>query len=299
MDQFFAPARVRAHRARAVAAKFEDVLVTRVGEELAARLAGVNRTFGATLAIGGAPAFARAVGGEPGLADRAGPITALDTDERLYAPLPGMVGSAEALPFGDAQFGLVASILTLHWANDLPGALIQIRRALKPDGLMLAALFGGRTLTELREALLIAESEINGGASPRVAPFADAFDAAQLLQRAGFALPVVDTDIVTLRYEHPLRLIADLRAMGETSALAADVKPLTRAVLARMIDVYRQRFADPDGRVRATFEILTLTGWAPHESQQQPRKPGSATTRLADALGAKEISAGEKTGKPR
>jgi SAM-dependent methyltransferase len=290
---------VRAHRARAAAAGFEGVLVTRAAQELAARLAGVNRAFGATLAIGGAPAFARAVAGEPGLAARIGPITALDTDARLFAPLEGVVGEAEALPFGEAQFGLAAALLTLHWANDLPGALIQIRRALRPDGLMLAALFGGRTLTELREALLIAESEITGGASPRVAPFTDAFDAAQLLQRAGFALPVVDTDTVTLRYEHPLRLIADLRAMGETSALAAPARPLTRAVLARLIEVYRERFADSDGRVRATFEILMLTGWAPHESQQRPLKPGSATMRLADALGAKEIPAGEKAGKPR
>jgi SAM-dependent methyltransferase len=299
MDQPFAPARVRAHRARAAAAGFEGVLVTRAAQELAARLAGVNRAFGATLAIGGAPAFARAVAGEPGLAARIGPITALDTDARLFAPLEGVVGEAEALPFGEAQFGLAAALLTLHWANDLPGALIQIRRALRPDGLMLAALFGGRTLTELREALLIAESEITGGASPHVAPFTDAFDAAQLLQRAGFALPVVDTDTVTLRYEHPLRLIADLRAMGETSALAAPARPLTRAVLARLIEVYRERFADSDGRVRATFEILVLTGWAPHESQQRPLKPGSATMRLADALGAKEIPAGEKAGKPR
>ncbi|HVY02300.1 MAG TPA: methyltransferase domain-containing protein, partial [Caulobacterales bacterium] len=275
MDRPFSPARVRAHRARAAAAGFEGVLVVRVAAELAARLAGVNRSFGAALAIGGAPAFARAVEAEPGLAARLGPITALDADARLFAPLPGAVGDVEALPFADEQFGLVASILTLHWANDLPGALIQIRRALRPDGLMLAALFGGRTLMELREALLIAESDVTGGASPRVAPFADAFDAALLLQRAGFALPVADADTVTLRYKHPLRLIADLRAMGETSALSTPARPLSRAVLARFAEVYRQRFSDSDGRVRATFEILTLTGWAPHESQPKPLKPGS------------------------
>lgn len=288
----FDPARVRAHRARAAKA-FETVLVTRAAMDLAARLTAVNRQFNLSLAIGGARQFAEAVAAEPGLAAHVGEIIALDTDERLFAPLQGVVGDAERLPFAEARFGLIVSLLTLHWANDLPGALIQIRRALKPDGLFLGSFFGGRTLQELREALLIAESEITGGASPRIAPFVDTFDGARLLQRAGFALPVADIDTVTLRYEHPLRLLADLRAMGETSALRAGSKPLTRALLARMIDIYQQRFSDPDGRVRATFEILTLTGWAPHESQQQPLKPGSAKARLADALGVKEISAGE------
>jgi len=169
------------------------------------------------------------------------------------------------------------------------GALIQIRRALKPDGLFIGAFLGGATLTELRQSLLTAEAELTGGAGPRISPFADAYDAAGLLQRAGFALPVADVDRVTVRYSHPMRLLADLRAMGETSVLAErHPKMLTRRILARAFDIYAERFAEPDGRLPATFEILTLTGWAPHESQQKPLKPGSAKMRLADALGVKE-----------
>jgi SAM-dependent methyltransferase len=216
----------------------------------------------------------------------------MDRDARLIGA-DGVVGDQEALPFAEGAFGLIVSTLSLHWANDIVGALIQARRALRPDGLLLASFFGGRTLTELRESLLVAESEVTGGASPRVAPFADVMDGANLLQRAGFALPVADTDVVTLRYREPLKLFADLRAMGETSALRARVRPLTRDVIARAMAHYAERFADPDGKLRATFEIVTLTGWAPHESQQKPLAPGSAKTRLADALRVQEISAGE------
>jgi SAM-dependent methyltransferase len=287
-------ARVRAHRARAAAAGFEDLLVARASEDLATRLEGINRTFGASLAIGASARFAAAVADRPQLAARLGPLFAMDTAPALAAPPYAAIGDAETLPFAESSLGLIVSLLTLHWANDLPGALIQARRALRPDGLMLASLFGGRTLFELREALLIAETEIRGGAGPRVAPFLDAFDGAQLLQRAGFALPVVDADTVTLRYREPLGLIADLRAMGETSALRAGPdRLLTPDLVARMIEVYRSRFSDSDGRVRATFEIITLTGWRAHESQQQPLKPGSATARLADALGVREIPAGD------
>jgi len=182
--------------------------------------------------------------------------------------------------------------------NDLPGALIQLRRALKPDGLLLASLFGGDTLNELRLSLLEAEAELTGGAGARVAPFADLQDIAGLLQRAGFALPAADRDVVVVRYGEPMRLLADLRNMGETAALAErHPLALSRRILARAFDIYRARFSDSDGRVRATFEILTATGWAPHESQQKPLKPGSAKTRLADALGAQEQSAGEAVGK--
>ncbi len=178
---------------------------------------------------------------------------------------------------------------SLHWTNDLPGALLQIRRALRPDGLFIGAFLGGATLTELRQSLLAAEAEIAGGAGPRVSPFADAVDAAGLLQRAGFALPVSDVDRVTVRYEHPLRLLADLRAMGETNVLRdRPRRPLTRAVLARAFDVYRERFGEADGRVPATFEIVTATGWAPSPTQPRPLQPGSATTRLADAVGGTE-----------
>jgi SAM-dependent methyltransferase len=203
----------------------------------------------------------------------------------------------EALPFAPQSLDLVVSGLALHWTNDLPGALVQIRHALKPDGLFLGAILGGATLTELRQALTAAEAELSGGAGPRVAPFAETYDAAGLLQRAGFALPVADLDRVTVRYTHPLKLIADLKAMGETNALVDRARrPLSRAVLVRACEIYAERFSDPDGRVRATFDILTLTGWAPHPDQQQPLKPGSAKMRLADALGVEERSAGERAG---
>ncbi|HVU40031.1 MAG TPA: methyltransferase domain-containing protein, partial [Xanthobacteraceae bacterium] len=204
----------------------------------------------------------------------------------------------EALPFRDASLDLAVSALALQFVNDLPGALIQIRRALKPDGLFLAALVGGETLTELRQAFAAAESDVEGGASPRVAPFADVRAIGDLLQRAGFALPVTDSDRYTLRYETPFALMAELRRMGATNALVARRRtPLRRATLLRMAEIYRERFADSDGRVRATFEIVWLSGWAPHPGQQQPLKPGSAQSRLADVLGSREISAGEKTGR--
>jgi SAM-dependent methyltransferase len=202
---------------------------------------------------------------------------------------PRLVLDEERLPLADGALDLAVSALSLHWANDLVGALVQIRRALKPDGLFIGALLGGATLTELRQALLAAESELRGGAGPRVSPFADGFDGGALLQRAGFALPVTDVDRVSVRYDHPLKLLADLRRMGETNVLAERPPlPLSRAVLARTFEIYQQRFADADGRVRATFEIITLTGWSPHPDQQQPLKPGSAKTRLADALGVVE-----------
>lgn len=204
----------------------------------------------------------------------------------------------EHLPFADETFDLIVSTLALHWVNDLPGALIQMRRALKPDGLMLATFFGGDTLSELRFALLEAEAEVSGGAALRVAPFATLQDVAGLLQRARFALPAADRDVVTVRYAEPMRLLADLRAMGETAALSErSPHGLSRRILARAFEIYRERHSDEDGRVRATFEIFTATGWAPHESQQKPLAPGSAKARLADALNTKEQSAGEKAGR--
>lgn len=204
----------------------------------------------------------------------------------------------EALPFADGALDLVTSALSLQFVNDLPGTLIQIRRALKPDGLFLAALIGGESLNELREAFAQAESEIEGGVSPRVAPFADLRELGALLQRAGFALPVVDSDKLTVRYQSVVALMHDLRRMGATNILSERRRvPLKRATLARMAEIYAQNFADADGRLRATFEVVWLLGWAPHESQQKPLKPGSATQRLADALGSREISAGEKAGR--
>ncbi len=209
-----------------------------------------------------------------------------------------IVADEEALPFAPASLDLFVSGLVLHHVNDLPGTLVQVRRALKPDGLLLAALLGGETLKELREAWLIAEDEVSGGASPRVAPFADVRDLGGLLQRAGFALPVADTDVVRVTYASPLDLMREIKAMGASNVLTARRRvPVTRKLLFRAAEIYSERFALADGRVPATFEIITLTAWVPHVSQQKPLQPGSAKARLADALGVKEQGAGEKTGK--
>src|SRR5712671_2627337 len=206
-----------------------------------------------------------------------------------------VVADEEALPFADNTLDLVVSGLSLQAVNDLPGVLVQVRRALKPDGLFLAALLGADTLAELRQSFAMAESELDGGVSPRVAPFPDLRDIGALLQRAGFALPVTDVDRITVRYATPLGLLHDLRRMGAANPLVERRRvPLRRATLMRAMEVYAARFADPDGRVRASFDIMWLSGWSPHESQQKPLRPGSAKQRLADALGTTEIAAGEK-----
>lgn len=195
---------------------------------------------------------------------------------------------SEALPFAPGSLDLVVSALALQFANDLPGVLAQVRRALKPDGLLLAALTGGDTLTELRQAFAEAEAEIEGGVSPHVAPAADLRDLGALLQRAGFALPVTDVDRVVVRYDHAFALMQDLRRMGATNVLIERRRtPLRRATLTRMAQIYADRFSDPDGRIRATFEIVWLSGWSPHESQQQPLKPGSAKVSLEEAIKGK------------
>ena len=237
-------------------------------------------------------AFAHALAASDA-APRVGLLVEADLSGRMLAGRSGMrvLADEERLPFAPASLDLIVSSLSLHWANDVIGALVQARLALKPDGLFIGALFGGATLTELRQSLTAAELELTGGAGPRVSPFADPSDAAGLLQRAGFALPVADVDRVTVRYDHPLKLMTDLRRMGETSVLAErHPRPLTRRVLARAFELYQQNFADPDGRLPATFEILTLTGWSPSETQQKPLRPGSAKMRLADALGGEEHS---------
>ena len=192
------------------------------------------------------------------------------------------------LPLAEQSQDLIVSLISLHWANDLPGALAQIRRALKPDGLFIGTLLGAATLKEMRDALTQAELEVRGGAQARVSPFADGFDGAALLQRAGFALPVSDVDRVTVLYSDLLALIRDLRAMGETNVLAGEMRPLNRMIVARAAQIYSERYAEADGRIRATFEIVHLAGWAPHESQQKPLARGSATMRLADALRVSE-----------
>lgn len=226
-------------------------------------------------------AFASALAASPA-ATRVGRIKAVG--DRAARSDPG----ASRLDLADGSQDLIVSLMSLHWANDLPGALSQIRRALKPDGLFLGTLLGAGTLKELRAVLTEAELEARGGAQARVSPFADGFDGAALLQRAGFALPVADVDRVTVRYPDLLALIRDLRAMGETNGLAGPVRPLTRGILARAAQLYGQRFGEPDGRIPATFEIVHLAGWAPHESQQKPLPRGSAKMRLADALGVRE-----------
>jgi SAM-dependent methyltransferase len=266
-----------------------DFLITRAAEDAVERLSTILRDFPLAVDLNAqASAFATALAADPIAARKVGaliaatPCPSVMTDR---ASALRLVADDERLPFKPESLNLVVSLLALHWTNDLVGALIQIRRALKPDGLFLGAFFGGATLNELRQALLAAEAEATGGAGPRVSPFADGLDGAGLLQRAGFALPVADVDRLTVLYAHPLKLMADLRAMGETNVLIdRPRRPLSRAVLARMCEIYVERFGRPDGRVPATFEIISLTGWAPHDSQPRALKPGSAKMRLADAL---------------
>jgi SAM-dependent methyltransferase len=243
-----------------------DFLKRRAAEDIAERLEPVVRDFPVALDLAARRgAFREALAASPAAA-RVGLLVEADLSPAMLAARGGarVVADEERLPFADASLDLVVSALGLHWTNDVVGALIQIRRALRPDGLFIGAFLGGVTLTELRQSLVAAESELLGGAGSRVSPFADAADAASLLQRAGFVQPVTDVDRVSVRYEHPLRLLADLRQMGETSVLAErHPRPLTRSLLSRACDLYVERFAGPDGRVPATFEILTLTGWAP------------------------------------
>ncbi len=274
-----------------------DFLKVRAAGDMVERLEIILREFPVCVDLGSRNGAFSALLAQSDARAKIGMVIETDLSGAMLEQRPGhrLQIDEEALPFAPASLDLVVSSLALHWVNDLPGTLIQVRRALKPDGLFLGAIFGGQTLTELRQCLIQAESDLTGGAGLRIAPFADAFDVAGLLQRAGFALPVADLDRVTVRYDHPLKLIGDLRRMGETNALAdGRGRPLSRPVLARAMALYQERFSDPDGRVRATFDIMTMTGWAPHPIQQQPLKPGSAKMRLADALGNQEISAGEK-----
>jgi SAM-dependent methyltransferase len=284
---------LRARRRRAAALAPADFLLARVADDLAERLSSVVRRFDLAADIGTPGEHLRqrlAASGKVGALVAADPLA-------TGAPL-AIAADEEALPFGEASLDLVVSALALHFVNDLPGTLIQIRRALKPDALFLAALLGGETLTELRQAFAEAETEMEGGVSPRVAPFPDLRDLGALLQRAGFALPVADTERLTVRYATVFSLMHDLRRMGATNALIERRRvPLRRATLMRMTEIYARRFSDPDGRLRATFEIVWLSGWAPDPSQQKPLRPGSAKMRLADVLGAKEIQAGEKAGR--
>lgn len=272
----------RKRRALARPVPGADFLLARAAEELSDRLATVERRFENAVAAFCVTPAARDAVLASGKAVR---VQRVEADEAFLNGDPGLLAMPETLPLEPESVDLIVSLLALQEVNDIPGMLIQARRALKPDGLFLAAMAGADTLVELRESLLAAESELLGGVSPRVSPFADVRDAGALLQRAGFALPVADIDTVTVRYDHMFALIRDLRAMGEANALLArSRRPATRALFARAAEIYAERFSDPDGRIRATFSFIWLSGWAPDASQQKPLKPGSAKTSLADAL---------------
>ena len=260
----------RLHRDRSAGGV--DFLHEEVAARLIDRLDLINRDFATVLDLGARNGgLARALADRPGCAT----VVAAEPSQKLLvaAPTPRVCADPELIPFRDASFDLVASCLALHWCADLPGTLIQLRRALKPDGLLLAAMLGGSTLVELRTALFEAELAEEGGVSPRVSPTVELGDAAGLLQRAGFAMPVADSETITVTYPDMLALMRDLRGMGETNALAARRRSLRRATLARAAAIYAERFAAGNGRVAATFEVLFLTGWAPHPSHAKPR-PG-------------------------
>jgi SAM-dependent methyltransferase len=262
---------LRARWARAEKMGPATFLLDRVAEDMAERLHAVLREFTSAADIGTA-------GGDQvrdALTERIGQIARIELPDR----------ESEALPLAPESTDLAVSALALQFVNDLPGVLAQIRRALKPDGLLLAAMIGGDTLTELRQSFAAAEAELEGGISPRVAPSADLRDVGALLQRAGFALPVTDVDRIVVRYDNAFALMQDLRRMGATNVLVERRRmPTRRATLLRMAQIYAERFADPDGRIRATFDVIWLSGWAPHASQQQPLQPGSAKASLAEAV---------------
>jgi SAM-dependent methyltransferase len=268
--------RVRQDRARR--GEPATFLLDRVAEEIDERLRAVLREFKNAVDVGTSGDQVRNV-----LAGRVGQLTRVDLPDT----------ESEPLHLQPESLDLVVSALALQFVNDLPGVLTQVRRALKPDGLLLSAMIGGDTLTELRQSFAAAEAELESGVSPRVAPFADLRDVGALLQRAGFALPVTDVDRVVVRYDNAFALMADLRRMGATNILVERRRtPTRRATLLRMAQIYRERFADPDGRIRATFDLIWLSGWAPHASQQQPLQPGSAKASLAEAVKRKPPSTG-------
>ena len=269
-------------------------LKAEVAERIADRLLDINRRFPAALDLGcHTGALGRLLAARPDVET----LVSADLSPRMAARAPGLRVAAdeELLPFAEESFHLVASALSLHWVNDLPGALVQINRTLKPDGLFLAAMLGGDTLTELRQAMMQAELAGEPGVAPRVSPFADIRDAGGLLQRAGFALPVADVERITVDYTDAFSLMRDMQGMAETNAVIERHKaPLKRRTLIAAMEAYHDLYARRDGRIPATFDIVFLTGWAPHESQQKPLAPGSATMRLAQVLGTEERSTGEK-----
>lgn len=279
---------VRKRRDRAAAGfAAHDFLVREAAERLCDRLSDVTRDFAVALDLGcHTGELADTLGGRGGVDT----LVQCDLSPAMAAKAagngrPSLAADEEWLPFADDSFDLVLSCLSLHWVNDLPGALVQVRRVLKPDGLFLAVMLGGATLGHLRACLAEAELAEEGGVSPRVSPMADVRDMGRLLQRAGFALPVADADSVSVSYADPMRLLADLRGMGETNAVALRRKTLTRrATLLRALSLYQQRHGAGDGRVPAEFHLVTVTGWKPHPSQPQPIPPGSGHISLAEVL---------------
>jgi SAM-dependent methyltransferase len=277
----------RSHERNTVGA---DFLMRAVVADMAERLAAVDHRFPLAVAFGGrTDGLARALIASAKV-DRVVRLEATPA-ALVEGSFAGAVADEEALPLAPGSVDLFASALALQWTNDLPGALVQVRRALKPGGLFLAALTGGRTLAELREALFAAETELRGGAGPRVLPAADVADLGALLQRAGFALPVADRDRLVVRYDTASQLFADLRAMGATNVLLdRERRPVGRRLFLRAGEIYAERFSDPDGRIRATFEIVSVSGWAPHEKEQGPGQRASGAIGLADAAGAERLA---------
>lgn len=261
-----------------------DFLLANAVEELNDRLSLIERRFPRAASLFEGSGLGSAMLSASG---KIHSIRRIEMDESLLGDAEGIVEPREEVPLAPESVNLIVSLLALHAVNDLPGFLVQIRRALLPDGLFIGAFAGAGTLRELRESLLAAEAAHTSGASPRIYPFADVRSAGNLIQRAGFALPVVDAQCLTVRYDSMFGLMADLRAMGETSALhARSRRPLSRKVLAAAADYYSDNFADPDGRIPASFNILWLSGWAPDPSQQKPLRPGSAKMPLTQALSA-------------
>lgn len=292
---------VRERRRRAARLGGASFLLDRAVDDLSDRLTPVLRRFDcAAVLFPPSPAVAAAVVAGAKAARVISVVAEARSQEvdrgaagAQAPPCDVIVGDPETLPLADRSIDLAVSLLSLQVVNDLPGVLVQIRRALRPDGLCLAALLGGDTLTELRQAFAAAESEVEGGVSPRVAPFVGVRDLGALLQRAGFALPVTDVDRVTVRYASPFSLLEDLRRMGATNPLHERRRtPLRRRTLLRMAQIYAQRFADGDGRVRATFDIVWLSGWAPHPGQPKPLAPGSPAVPLGEVLGRRDTPRG-------
>ena len=289
---------VRAHRDRAAATlAAHDFLLADSADALVERLHDVRRDFPAVLDLGCRTGLMAAR-----LRGRKGIRTLLQADISVGMAgrarangLPALVADEEMLPVAAGSLDLVVSNLSLHWVNDLPGALLQVRQALRPDGLFVATLLGGDTLHELRSVIFDAELAVAGGVSPRMSPLTDVRDAGALLQRAGFALPVADADRFTVTYADAFGLFADLRGMGETAA-NRDRNPHTpsRSFWPEVARLYAERYAEPDGRIPATFQVITVTGWAPHPAQQKALRPGSARQGLAAALGTEEKPAGDK-----